>query len=124
MRVRPFYRLHKDALTLHHDIDGAQLTCKAGRCLPSHIRRQIDMIDLLGYFAALLGTVCWIPQLIKVWKTRQTKDLSLSTNLMLFTTMSLWLIYGIAISSPPLIAANVLSALFVGSIISAKLFFK
>ncbi len=82
------------------------------------------MIDLLGYFAALLGTVCWIPQLIKVWKTRQTKDLSLSTNLMLFTTMSLWLIYGIAISSPPLIAANVLSALFVGSIISAKLFFK
>lgn len=82
------------------------------------------MIDLLGYFAALLGTLCWIPQVMQVWKTRQTKDLSLSTNLMLFTTMSLWLIYGIAINSPPLIAANILSAMFVGSIVSAKLFFK
>ncbi|TLP46806.1 hypothetical protein FDK21_07220 [Cohaesibacter sp. CAU 1516] len=82
------------------------------------------MIDLLGYAAALLGTLCWIPQVLKVWKTRQTKDLSLSTNLMLFTTMSLWLIYGIAINSPPLIAANILSAIFVGSIVSAKLFFK
>lgn len=82
------------------------------------------MIDLLGYAAALLGTLCWIPQVLKVWKTRQTKDLSLSTNLMLFTTMSLWLIYGIAINSPPLIAANILSAVFVGSIVSAKLFFK
>ncbi|WP_114008474.1 SemiSWEET family sugar transporter [Cohaesibacter intestini] len=82
------------------------------------------MIDLLGYAAALLGTLCWIPQVLKVWKTRQTKDLSLSTNLMLFTTMSLWLIYGIAINSPPLIAANILSAIFVGSIVSAKLFLK
>lgn len=82
------------------------------------------MIELIGYLAAVLGTICWIPQVIKVWQTRQTKDLSLITNLMIFVTMSLWLIYGIAIGSVPLIAANVISVLFVGSIVTAKLIYK
>ena len=81
-------------------------------------------IDLIGYLAAILGTVCWFPQVAKTWRSRQTKDLSLFTNLLILMTMTLWLIYGLAIGSWPLIAANVLSVLLVGSIVAAKLIYK
>ena len=66
------------------------------------------MIELIGYLAAIMGTICWIPQVLKVWRTRQTKDLSLITNMLILITMTLWLIYGIAIGSAPLVAAKYL----------------
>jgi len=82
------------------------------------------MVDFIGYLAAILGTICWLPQTIKTWKTRETKDLSLSANLLILATVSLWLIYGILLGSMPLIIANVVSILLVGAIVSAKLIYK
>ena len=82
------------------------------------------MIEMIGYIAAVLGTICWFPQVFKTWKTRQTKDLSLFTNMLILITMLLWLTYGIAIGSLPLILANILSVLLVGSIVLAKLIYK
>ena len=82
------------------------------------------MVDFIGYLAAILGTICWLPQTNKTWKTRETKDLSLSANLLILATVSLWLIYGILLGSMPLIIANVVSILLVGAIVSAKLIYK
>ncbi len=82
------------------------------------------MAETIGFIAAILGTICWLPQTIKTWRTRETKDLSLSANLLVLATVALWLIYGIAIDAWPLIVANVISVILVGAIVTAKLIYK
>ena len=79
---------------------------------------------IIGYIAAFLGTVAWIPQVWKTWSTRETKDLSLWANLLMLTNLCLWLTYGILLIAWPLIVANFIGILFVGSIVTAKLIYK
>jgi MtN3 and saliva related transmembrane protein len=63
-------------------------------------------IDSIGYAAATLTTFAFIPQVVKSWRTRSTDDLS-STMLVVFTAgITLWLMYGIAAGSMPVILAN------------------
>ncbi|WP_170766399.1 SemiSWEET family sugar transporter [Ruegeria lacuscaerulensis] len=81
------------------------------------------MEHLIGGAAAVLGTVCWLPQTLKTWRTRETKDLSLPANLLILTTLTLWLAYGLMITAWPLILGNVISILLVGAIVTAKLKF-
>ncbi|WP_037313581.1 SemiSWEET family sugar transporter [Ruegeria halocynthiae] len=81
------------------------------------------MEHLIGAAAAILGTICWLPQTLKTWRTRETKDLSLPANLLILTTLTLWLIYGVMIAAWPLIFGNVISILLVGAIVTAKLKF-
>ena len=60
----------------------------------------------LGYAAGFLTSICFIPQVIKSFKTKETKDLSFPMLLILLVGLSLWLIYGIVICDTALIAAN------------------
>jgi len=78
----------------------------------------------IGYLAAIMGTLCWIPQAVQVWRTRDTRSLSLMANLMFLVTVILWLIYGVMILDVPLIVANVVSTTAMISIVAAKLKFK
>lgn len=87
-------------------------------------KREVVLAETIGFIAAILGTICWLPQTIKTWRTRETKDLSLSANLLVLATVALWLIYGIAIDAWPLIVANVISVILVGAIVTAKLIYK
>jgi MtN3 and saliva related transmembrane protein len=77
----------------------------------------------LGYFAGFLGTICWIPQARKAWITRDTKGLSLPSNLLFLATVSLWLVYGLLVNDWPLIVSNICAVIIVISIIVAKLRF-
>jgi MtN3 and saliva related transmembrane protein len=81
------------------------------------------MINVIGVLAAILGTLCWLPQTLKAWRSKETRDLSLSANLLILATVVLWLIYGVLLGAWPLIVANVISATLVGLIIIAKLRF-
>ncbi len=80
----------------------------------------METIDVIGYLAAVLGTICWLPQTIKAWRSKETKDLSLGTNVLVLVTMLLWLAYGVLAGSLPLITANVLSVGMVSAILAAK----
>ena len=51
----------------------------------------------------------FLPQLIKIIRTKHTKDLSLFMLIMLEVGISGWLAYGILISDPPIIVANSVS---------------
>ena len=82
------------------------------------------MVEYVGFLAAILGTICWLPQTLKTWRTKETKDLSLGANLLILATVTLWLIYGILLGAWPLIIANIISILFVGAIVTAKLIYK
>jgi MtN3 and saliva related transmembrane protein len=70
------------------------------------------LTELIGYAAAFCTTVAFLPQAVKVYKTRHTKDISLGMFLLLTTGVVLWLTYGIIINSYPIIAANTVTLLF------------
>lgn len=64
------------------------------------------LTDTIGFVAAILTTTAFVPQFIKVWKTRSAKDISMRMYLMLSSGVFLWLIYGIRLHSLPIILAN------------------
>jgi MtN3 and saliva related transmembrane protein len=84
----------------------------------------MEPVTIIGYAAATLGTICWLPQVIKTWGSRETKDLSLWANMLMLANLCLWLTYGILLGAWPLIVANLISILLVGSIVTAKLIYK
>ncbi len=81
------------------------------------------MEDIVGALAAIISTICWLPQTIKTWRTRETKDLSLPANLLILASVALWLIYGILLGAWPMIVANIVAVTLVGAIVTAKLKF-
>ena len=82
------------------------------------------MVEYIGYLAAILGTIGWLPQVYKTWTTRETAALSLSTNVLILITVMLWFVYGIILGAWPLIIANIFAIILVGSIVVAKLIYK
>ncbi|MCX7306723.1 MAG: SemiSWEET transporter [Afipia sp.] len=78
-------------------------------------------IHLIGAAGAVLTTICWLPQAVRVVRTKDTHAISLATNLIFATGILLWLIYGIAIGNWPLIVANAISMIFTLVIILMKL---
>lgn len=78
-------------------------------------------IAALGAFAGFCTTVSFLPQLIRAWRTRSTRDISLGMFSVLVFGIFLWLVYGVLIGDGPLIAANAVSLCFTGSILYLKL---
>ncbi len=66
-------------------------------------------IELFGYFAAILTTLAFLPQLIKTLKTKKAEDVSLITLIMFLTGVLSWIIYGYKISSIPILIANIIT---------------
>ncbi len=69
------------------------------------------MKDLVGYIAAFFTTFALLPQIIRIWKLKEARDISILMPSMIAVGTSLWLVYGVLISSWPVIAANVISLL-------------
>ncbi len=79
------------------------------------------MIETIGALAAIIGTIGWLPQAVKTIRTRDTKALSLWTNVLLLTTVTLWFTYGLALGSWPLVLGNIVSMVLVGTIVVLKI---
>jgi len=80
-------------------------------------------VELIGGIAAVLTTLCWLPQAVKVLRTRETRDLSLTTYGAFALGIALWLAYGLLIGSVPVVAANAVTLVLVLGIVSLKLRF-
>ena len=78
-------------------------------------------IEIIGFLAGTLTTIAFVPQVIKAWRSKHTKDISLITFIALSTGMFLWLIYGILINSFPIMGANAISLILGLTILSLKL---
>lgn len=76
---------------------------------------------MMGYVAGTLNTFCFLPQVIKIWRTRQTRDLSLPMYIALTTGTTLWFLYGIFINQPPIWIANGIALVLVSSILVLKI---
>jgi MtN3 and saliva related transmembrane protein len=63
-------------------------------------------IEFIGFIAAILTTVAFIPQVYKVWQTKSVSGMSLTMYLIFFCGVLLWLVYGLIINSLPMIIGN------------------
>ena len=63
-------------------------------------------IEIIGFFAALLTTAAFLPQVYKTWKTKDVSGLSLPMLILFFIGITAWLIYGAFKKSPSMIFAN------------------
>jgi MtN3 and saliva related transmembrane protein len=79
------------------------------------------MLNLLGLSAAFCTTVSFVPQLVKVWRSRSAHDISLGMFSLMTTGIALWLIYGIAMLDLPLIVANAITLCLASAILFMKL---
>ena len=61
-------------------------------------------LDYTGYAAALCTTGAYMSQVLRVWRTRSTQDISLKMFLVLVTGLTLWLVYEFWKGEIPLIA--------------------
>lgn len=61
---------------------------------------------LLGLAAASLTTGCWLPQLVRSWRTRSVGDLSWVYLAALAAGISLWLAYGVLAGDGVIVLAN------------------
>jgi len=61
----------------------------------------------IGLIAGLLTSIAALPQVVKTWRSRHARDLSIWQPLLLSFGVALWLIYGMLIGDTPLILANI-----------------
>ncbi len=64
------------------------------------------IIDFLGYVAATITTIAFLPQIIKTIKTKSAKDVSMGMFVLFTTGVFLWIIYGILTKTYPVLIAN------------------
>jgi MtN3 and saliva related transmembrane protein len=79
------------------------------------------LIHYLGYFAGLLTVCAFLPQVIRTWRTRQTRDLSLGMFALLSTASTLWIVYGALTADWPVVATNAGMVALNGALAVAKL---
>jgi MtN3 and saliva related transmembrane protein len=71
----------------------------------------MDTTTFLGYVAGALTTMSLVPQVMKIWKTKSARDVSLGMFLIFSVGISLWIAFGFSINSMPVIIANSVSLL-------------
>jgi MtN3 and saliva related transmembrane protein len=84
----------------------------------------MDMIVIVGYIAGTLTTISFVPQVIRTWNLKETKDFSLAMLLLFAAGILLWTVYGLWIDSLPIIAANVITFVLILFLLWMKIRFK
>ena len=78
------------------------------------------IIEIIGYLAMFCTSSSFIPQVVQIWKTKSTQDISLSMYIIYTLGIILWLIYTIWIKALPLIIGNVISLVLASIILTMK----
>lgn len=83
----------------------------------------MDLTDLVGFAAGLLTTIAFIPQVVKIWRSKSADDVSLATFIAFTVGVALWLAFGILQKQPPIIVWNGVTLVLAGAILAMKLKF-
>lgn len=79
------------------------------------------LVDAIGATGAILTTLCWVPQALKIIRERETRAISLpGTTLCVFGVL-LWLVYGLAIVDGPLIGSSIVTFAMTATILVLKI---
>ena len=77
--------------------------------------------EAVGLIAACLTTSSFLPQALRIWRTRSARDVSLAMYVMMTAGNALWLIYGALIGSISMVFANATCLLMVVSVLALKI---
>ncbi len=82
---------------------------------------NFNLSDLLGYSAAFMTTVAFVPQTLHSWRTRDLSGISLPMYTLFTLGVALWLGYGFAIGSLPVIVANAITLILAALVLWLKI---
>ncbi len=75
----------------------------------------------MGYIAGFLTTISTLPQILRVYKLKSAREISILFNILLLAGVVLWLIYGALLGLLPLIIWNAIALVLIGLLLGAKL---
>ena len=81
----------------------------------------MDNTTLIGLAAGTLTTIAFLPQVIKTWRSKSTKDISLGMYSAFSAGLSLWIVYGFSINSTPVIITNVVTLILAVLVLLLKI---
>lgn len=84
----------------------------------------MNWIELVGYLGSFLTSITFIPQVYKSWQSKSVGDLSIWMIVIVLTSTIVWLVYGFAIESGPVIVANLVVLVLTLVLFYFKLSFK
>ncbi|MEB3826553.1 SemiSWEET transporter [Phormidium sp. CCY1219] len=84
----------------------------------------MTFVTAIGLLAGTFTTIAFVPQVLKTWKSKSTKDVSLGTFLLFCTGVFLWLVYGLFNRDIPIIAANLVTFVLAATILWFKVKYK
>lgn len=84
----------------------------------------MNLVTALGLLAGSLTTISFLPQVIKTWRTRSTKDISLEMFAIFCSGVLIWIVYGILVKDLPVIFTNVATLTLASPILWFKLKYK
>jgi len=84
----------------------------------------MTVTSTIGFLAATLTTISFLPQVIKVWQTKSTQDISLGMFLIFSSGLLCWLIYGILKQDWAIFLANFITLILASIILFFKLKYK
>ena len=85
---------------------------------------MIYLTKYIGFFAAFCTTIAFLPQAVKVYKTKSTKDISLLMFVIFTVGVASWLAYGVYLNDLPLITANTITLILSLFILFYKIKYK
>lgn len=80
-----------------------------------------ETTQLLGLVAGTFTTAAFVPQVIKTWRSKSTRDISLGMFAVFSAGLVLWLFYGAMIDAWPIIIANAITLVMSLTILYFKL---
>ncbi|MDP9039728.1 MAG: SemiSWEET transporter [Acidobacteriota bacterium] len=80
-------------------------------------------VDTVGFVAAFCTTSAFIPQLVRVVRLRSAREISLPTFLLFSAGVFLWILYGVASRSKPVVISNAVTLVLSVSILILKIRF-
>ena len=80
-------------------------------------------MEWIGHIAGFCTTIAFLPQVIRTYKKKSAKDISLGMYLVFCFGVMMWLFYGISVRSSSLILANTATLILAGTMLVMKLIF-
>jgi len=80
--------------------------------------------EIVGLCAGFLTTLSFLPQVIQVFKSRSTKDISLGMYALFCLGVGLWIVYSVLIGSVSIFVSNIATLLLAGGVLIMKLLYK
>jgi MtN3 and saliva related transmembrane protein len=82
---------------------------------------NFDIVGIMGFIAGLLTTVAFLPQVIKVYKTKSAKDISLPMYVIFTIGIAMWIIYGFMLDAMDILIFNVITFILAITILVYKI---